>query len=114
MRILILGGDGYLGWPTAMYLSNTGHEITVVDNFAKRQWEMEEGIEPLMQIPPLHRRVRHWREKMGKTIGLKVGDLCTYRFVDHVLEEFRPEAIVPVSYTHLRAHETGRNLVCRL
>jgi UDP-sulfoquinovose synthase len=94
MRILVLGGDGYLGWPTAMYLSSADHDITVVDNFAKRQWELEEGIEPLTPIPPLHRRVQLWQRKTGKRIGLKVGDLCTYRFIDHVLEEFRPEAIV--------------------
>lgn len=94
MRILILGGDGYLGWPTAMYLSNAGHEVTVVDNFAKRQWEMEEGIEPLLAIPPLHRRVRLWKEKTGKTIELKVGDLCNYRFAYQILEESQPDAIV--------------------
>jgi UDP-sulfoquinovose synthase len=94
MRILILGGDGYLGWPTAMYLSNAGHEVTVVDNFAKRQWELEEGIEPLLPIPPLHRRVRLWKEKTGKTIELKVGDLCNYRFAYQIIEESRPEAIV--------------------
>ena len=46
MRILILGGDGYLGWPTAMQLSATGHEVTVADNFAKRKWELEEGVAP--------------------------------------------------------------------
>lgn len=94
MRILILGGDGYLGWPTAMYLSNAGHEVTVVDNFAKRQWEFEEGIEPLLPIPPLHRRVRRWQEKTGKTIALKVGDLCNYRFTYQVLEDVMPDAIV--------------------
>jgi len=94
MRILILGGDGYLGWPTAMYLSNAGHEVTVIDNFAKRQWELEEGIEPLLPIPPLHRRVRLWKEKTGKTIDLKVGDLCNYRFAYQMLEEAKPEAIV--------------------
>jgi len=94
MRILILGGDGYLGWPTAMHLSNAGHEITVVDNFAKRQWEMEEGIEPLLPIPPLHRRVKRWYEKTGKEIELRVGDLCNHRFIDQVMEGSKPEAIV--------------------
>ena len=94
MRILILGGDGYLGWPTAMYLSSKGHDVTVVDNFAKRQWELEEGIEPLLPIPPLHRRVRLWNEKTGKTIDLKVGDLCNYRFTYQALEDANPDAIV--------------------
>ena len=94
MRILILGGDGYLGWPTAMYLSSKGHDVTVVDNFAKRQWELEEGIEPLSPIPPLHRRIRFWNEKTGKTIDLKVGDLCNYRFTYQTLEDANPDAIV--------------------
>ena len=94
MRILILGGDGYLGWPTAMYLSSKGHDVTVVDNFAKRQWELEEGIEPLLAIPPLHRRVRLWNETTGGSIALKVGDLCNYRFTYQILEEVKPDAIV--------------------
>lgn len=94
MRVLILGGDGYLGWPTAMNLSNTGHDVTIIDNFAKRQWELEEGIEPLMPIPPLHRRVQNWKEKTGKTIRLQVGDLCNPRFIYKVLEDTKPDSIV--------------------
>ena len=51
MRVLILGGDGYLGWPTAMHFSARGDEVAIVDNFAKRRWELEDGIEPLIAIP---------------------------------------------------------------
>ncbi len=94
MRVLILGGDGYLGWPTAMHFSNAGHEVGVVDNFAKRQWELEEGIAPLLPISTLHRRVACWREATGKTIGLHVGDLCNHRFIDQVIDQFHPDAIV--------------------
>lgn len=94
MRILILGGDGYLGWPTAMYFSARGHEVTVVDNFAKRQWELEEGIEPLLPIPTLHRRVARWKEITGKSIQMKVGDLCNHRFVYKLLDQTQPDAIV--------------------
>jgi len=61
-RILILGGDGYLGWPTAMALSRAGHDVHLVDNFAKRQWEQEIGVRPLFGIPTLHERIRAWRE----------------------------------------------------
>ena len=57
MRVLILGGDGYLGWPTAMYFSEAGDEVWVADNFAKRQWELELGVEPISSVPTLHRRV---------------------------------------------------------
>jgi UDP-sulfoquinovose synthase len=94
MRILILGGDGYLGWPTAMYFSARGDDVAVLDNFAKRQWELEEGIEPLMPIPPLHRRLRLWRSLGGREIGLFVGDLCNHRFVYKALREFQPDAVI--------------------
>ena len=94
MRILILGGDGYLGWPTAMHFSAVGDEVTLIDNFAMRQWELEEGIEPLLPIPTLHRRVRKWKDVTGKTIKVHVGDLCNHRFVYKLLDEVRPEAIV--------------------
>jgi UDP-sulfoquinovose synthase len=50
MRILILGGDGYLGWATAMYFSNRGHEVAVVDNFLRRQMHMERGTDSLLVI----------------------------------------------------------------
>jgi UDP-sulfoquinovose synthase len=94
MRVLILGGDGYLGWPTAMHFSARGDDVLVVDNFLKRRWELEEGIEPLLPVPPLHRRVARWRQVTGRTIEMRVGDLCNHRFVYTVLEEFQPDAIV--------------------
>lgn len=94
MRILILGGDGYLGWPTAMHFSARGDEVMVVDNFAKRRWELEEGIEPLLSVPTLHARVKRWKEVSGRDIQLKVGDLANHRFVYTLFEAFKPEAIV--------------------
>ncbi len=94
MRVLILGGDGYLGWPTAMHFSARGDEVTVIDNFGKRQWELEAGIEPLLPIPTLHRRVARWREVTGKAIRMRVGDLCNHRFVYKLLDEVRPDVII--------------------
>lgn len=94
MRILILGGDGYLGWPTAIHFSARGDDVCVVDNFAKRRWEMEEGVEPLLPVPPLHRRVKAWADITGKTIDVQVGDLCNHRFVYNLFESFKPDAIV--------------------
>ena len=94
MRILVLGGDGYLGWPTAMYLSARGHDVGVVDNFAKRRWEMELNVEPLMPIRTLHDRVKAWHEVTGKNIELFVGDLRSYELVRRAFEAFGPEAIV--------------------
>jgi UDP-sulfoquinovose synthase len=94
MKVLILGGDGYLGWPTAMYLSHRGHEVAVLDNFAKRRWELEFNVEPLIPIQTLHDRVETWRAVAGKKIELFVGDLRNYGVVEGVLDRFRPEAIV--------------------
>ena len=94
MRILILGADGYLGWPTAMYLSAHGHLVAGIDNFAKRRWEMELNVEPLIPIRTLHDRVNAWREVSGEQIELFVGDLRNYGVVEGILTKFRPDAIV--------------------
>ena len=93
-RILILGGDGYLGWPTAMAFSQAGHRVALVDNFAKRQWELELGVRPLFPIPTLHERIRAWREVSERDIELFVGDLTDYAFVESVVSGFRPDTIV--------------------
>lgn len=95
MKILILGGDGYLGWPTAMHLSAKGHEVGVFDNMIKRYWEAEIGVEPLAPVRPLHLRVRRWEEITSKKIATFVGDLAeNHRYVYKVLEQFKPDAIV--------------------
>jgi UDP-sulfoquinovose synthase len=93
-RILVLGGDGYLGWPTAMAFSRAGNRVAVVDNFAKRSWEAELGVRPLFPIPTLHERIRAWREVNENEIQLHVGDLTDYAFVESVVADFKPDAIV--------------------
>ncbi len=98
MNILNLGGDGYLGWPTAMHFAAKGDTVWVADNFAKRKWELEDGIEPLLPLPTLHRRVQCWNDRRGETGGapirMKVGDLTNHRFVYNLLVETAPDAIV--------------------
>jgi UDP-sulfoquinovose synthase len=94
MRILILGGDGYLGWPTAMYFSRRGHEVCVADNLAKRRWERELGVEPLIPIIPLKERVRLWRRTAGNEMGVVIADFCDFEHVSKLVQDFRPEAIV--------------------
>jgi UDP-sulfoquinovose synthase len=94
LNILILGGDGYLGWPTAMYFSNHGHRVGVLDNFAKRRWEMELNIEPLVPIHTLHDRVKAWHEATGRGMELFVADLRNYEAVKNAIQSFKPEAIV--------------------
>ncbi len=93
-RVLVLGGDGYLGWPTALAFSAQGHRVAVVDNFAKRRWELELGVRPLFPISTLHERVRAWRELTGREIELHVADLTDYDAVVSIMEGFRPDAVI--------------------
>ncbi|HET9690387.1 MAG TPA: NAD-dependent epimerase/dehydratase family protein [Acidimicrobiales bacterium] len=94
MKILVLGGDGYLGWPTALHLSEAGHEVAVVDNFVRRHYDNELGVESLVPIEPLQTRIAVWEELTGKKIGLYVGDLTDAIFTYHIIEDFEPEAVV--------------------
>src|SRR5947209_20614737 len=94
MRILVLGGDGYLGWPTALHLSAAGHVVGVNDNFARRGYDVEMGVESLVPICSLEERVGVWREVGGGEISCFVGDLCDAEFVHRMVREFRPETIV--------------------
>jgi UDP-sulfoquinovose synthase len=94
MRILVLGGDGYCGWPTALYLSHKGHEIAVVDNFLRRLWDHELGAMTLTPIAPLPQRLRSWSSLTGKTIESFVGDVTDYEFLGSVIKAFEPEAVV--------------------
>jgi UDP-sulfoquinovose synthase len=94
MRILILGGDGYLGWPTAMYLCRRGHHVGVVDNFFKRRWECALGVEPLNPVRGLADRVKAWRRVTNLDICVMEADLCDYNRVQEIVGNFAPEAIV--------------------
>jgi UDP-sulfoquinovose synthase len=94
MRVLILGGDGYLGWPTAMNLSTHGHEVMAVDNYLRRNLSREQDSEPLFEVPNLHQRAQRFNEKTGKEIVVRVGDLRDWDFISGVFGEFKPDAIV--------------------
>jgi UDP-sulfoquinovose synthase len=94
VRILVLGGDGYLGWPTALHLSRRGHDVGVVDNFARRQYDFEMGVDSLVPIRHLQHRVRVWEEVSGLRLETYVGDLTDADFVRKVVTEFAPESIV--------------------
>ncbi len=94
MKILVLGGDGYLGWPTALYLSRRGNQVGVVDNFARRGYDLEIGVDSLVPVASLQRRIRCWREISDLTIDLFVGDLTDAAFVGETFAAFRPDAVV--------------------
>ena len=94
MRILILGGDGYLGWPTAMRFSARGHEVSVVDNFSRRRWHHEQSTDSLTPIRSLAERIEAWREVSGRDIVPFVGNIEDGEFLDRVVAETLPEAVV--------------------
>jgi UDP-sulfoquinovose synthase len=94
MRILVLGGDGYLGWPTALHLSECGHDVAIADSFVRRQYDHELGVQSLVPIEPLAMRIRAWREVSGHRIETFVGDLTEAEFAYRTVREFGPDAIV--------------------
>ncbi|MGD0136634.1 MAG: NAD-dependent epimerase/dehydratase family protein [Bryobacteraceae bacterium] len=94
MKICVLGGDGYCGWATALYLSGQGHAVAIVDNFVRRQWDFELGAQSLTPIQPLADRLRVWQQLSGKSIELFPGDVNDYDFLAGVIESFQPEAVV--------------------
>ena len=95
MRILILGGDGYLGWPTAMRFARRGHEVHALDNYLRRRAHAEAGTDSLTPIlPSLPARAQAFQEIAGQEIGVSEGDLLEWDVVERVFREFQPEAIV--------------------
>jgi UDP-sulfoquinovose synthase len=94
MKIAVLGGDGYCGWATALYLSNRGHDVAIVDNYVRRLWDYELGVQSLTPIRPLSDRLRVWHELTGKTIELFVGDVTDFEFLSSTIKTFEPEAVI--------------------
>lgn len=94
MRVLILGGDGYLGWPTAMSLASRSHEVCVADNYLRRRIALETESEALVPTPNLVERTRRYRELTGNRIDARIIDCGNYRLLSELIEEFRPETII--------------------
>jgi UDP-sulfoquinovose synthase len=94
MNILVLGGDGYCGWATALYLSAKGHTVFAVDNFVRRQWDHELGVQTLTPIRTLAERLKAWGDLTGKNIELLVGDVTDYDFLASAIETSQPDAVI--------------------
>jgi UDP-sulfoquinovose synthase len=94
MRILVLGGDGYLGWPTSLHLSACGHDVGVADSMLRREYDRELGVESLVPIESLGERVRAWAKLTGAEMPVYYGDLTDPSFSHDVVADFEPEAIV--------------------
>jgi len=94
MKVLVIGGDGYCGWATALHLSNKGYDVGIMDNLVRRHWDMTLGVETLTPIAPIQQRIQRWQDLTGKSIDLFVGDITDYDFLIKSLHQFEPEAIV--------------------
>lgn len=94
LRVLVLGGDGYLGWPTALHLSDRGHDVGVLDNLVRRDYDEELGVDSLSPIETFEARVKAWEEVSGQRLDCYVGDLLDADFVYQTLRDFRPDAVV--------------------
>src|ERR1035438_1494205 len=93
MKVLVLGGDGFCGWPTALHLSDAGHDVIVVDNLSRREIDVELEVESLTPIKPLGERIRTWKELRDKDIGFVFLNLAEEyeRFLE-LLRDERPDA----------------------
>lgn len=94
MRVIVLGADGYLGWPTAMRLSAIGHEVLAVDNYLRRRLAREADMEPLTQTPNLHERANLWKAASGHDISVHIADISEWDSIAEVFSRFSPEAII--------------------
>src|ERR1700722_19836307 len=95
MKVLVLGGDGFCGWPTSLHLSDKGHDVIVVDNLSRREIDVELEVESLTPIRPMGERLRVWKELTGKEIGFVNIDLAEeYGRFEGLLGDLSPDAIV--------------------
>jgi UDP-sulfoquinovose synthase len=94
MRVLVIGGDGYCGWATALHLSNRGYEVGILDSLVRRYWDLQLGCDTLTPIAPISHRIQRWQDLTGKSLDLFVGDINNYDFLIQSLRQFQPDAIV--------------------
>jgi UDP-sulfoquinovose synthase len=93
-RVMIIGGDGYCGWATALHLSARGYNVCIVDNLCRRTFDLQLGLDTLTPITSIHERVKTWGEVSGKHIDLKIGDVCDFEFLEQAFTSFKPDSVV--------------------
>ena len=95
MRIAVLGGDGFCGWPTSLHLSNQGHDVAIVDNLSRRWIDTELGVQSLTPMDSIQERVRIWQQETGRTIDFQLLDLAKdYQRFKQWLLDWQPDAII--------------------
>ena len=94
MRVLVIGGDGYCGWATALHLSQKGHEVGILDSLVRRFWDSQLGADTLTPIASIQQRIQRWKDLTGKSIDLFIGDITDYTFLSQSMRQFQPDSIV--------------------
>ncbi len=94
MKILVLGGDGYCGWATSLYLSAQGHHVAIADSLVRRQWDRDLRVETLTPIAGIQDRLKIWQRGTGHSIPFYEGDVTDYEFLVSIIEKFQPQAVV--------------------
>jgi UDP-sulfoquinovose synthase len=94
MKVLVIGGDGYCGWATALHLANKGYEVGVLDNLIRRHWDNELGVATLTPITSIQERIHKWKSVSGQDIDLFIGDITNYEFLQKAFRSFEPDAVV--------------------
>jgi len=94
MKIAVLGGDGYCGWATALYLSKKGHAVSILDSYIRRQWDVDLGVDTLTPIRSLRERAEAWEQLTGHSLGIFEGDVTDYEFLSSAIQEIEPDAVV--------------------
>jgi len=94
MKVLILGGDGYLGWPTAMDMAAKGHEVCIMDNYLRRNIARETCSEALMPNPNMHERAQIFEAQTGKRIEVVIGDCTDFRKLADTVHDFGPDTVI--------------------
>ncbi|XP_047094658.1 UDP-sulfoquinovose synthase, chloroplastic [Lolium rigidum] len=93
-KVMVIGGDGYCGWATALHLSNKGYEVAIVDNLVRRLFDHQLGLDSLTPIASIQNRIRRWKALTGKTIQLFIGDICDFEFLSEAFKSFEPDSAV--------------------
>ena len=93
-RVMVIGGDGYCGWATALHLSKKNYEVAIVDNLVRRLFDHQLGLESLTPIASIHDRISRWKALTGKTIDLYIGDICDFEFLADSFNSFEPDSVV--------------------
>lgn len=93
-KVMVIGGDGYCGWATALHLSKKGYEVAIVDSLVRRLFDHQLGLDSMTPISSIHNRIRRWKTLTGKNIELFIGDICDFEFLSESFKSFEPEAVV--------------------